>query len=251
MPAMVTGLLVRGMLVGLVAGILAFGVGRLFGEPLLERAIAFEEQLLAAKGEAPEPVLVGRRNQAGIGLFTGVVIYATALGGLFALVFAAAYGRVAALGPRATAALLALAGFLVVVAVPALKYPPNPPAVGDPATIGRRTALYFTMIAAALALAVAAAGWARRLAARCGTGKAVVAALAGFVLAVGVVQYLLPAVNEVPEHFSAVVLWRFRLAAIGVQAVIWASLGVGFGIAADRLLRANRPRPFGGRSALR
>ena len=41
---MVRTLLVRGMLVGLVAGLLAFGVGRLFGEPQVDRAIGFEEQ---------------------------------------------------------------------------------------------------------------------------------------------------------------------------------------------------------------
>jgi hypothetical protein len=239
------------MLVGLVAGILAFGVARLFGEPQVDRAIAFEDQLRTARGEASEPVLVSRQTQAGIGLFTGVVVYAAALGGLFALVFAAAYGRVAALGPRATAVLLALAGFIVVVAVLALKYPPNPPAVGDPATIGRRTALYFTMIAISLAAAVAAAGWGRRLAARFGAAKAVVTALAGFALAIALVQHLLPAVHEVPQHFSAAVLWRFRLAAIAVQAVIWASLGLGFGVAADRALRTNGPRLFGGRPALR
>lgn len=248
---MVGGLLARGLLVGLVAGILAFGVARLFGEPPLDRAIAYEDQARAAAGEASEPVLVSRETQAGIGLFTGIVVYAVALGGLFALVFAATYGRVASLGPRATAALLALAGFLVVVAVPALKYPPNPPAVGDPATIGRRTALYFTIIALTLAAAVAAAGAARRLAPRCGARKTVAAALGGFVLAVAVVLYLLPAVDEVPRHFPPAVLWRFRLAAIGVQAVTWASLGFGFAIAADRMLRANRSPPLDGRPALR
>lgn len=248
---MVGGLLARGLLVGLVAGILAFGAARLFGEPQVGRAVAFEDQLRAARGETSEPVLVSRQTQAGIGLFTGVVVYAVALGGLFALVFAAAYGRIATLSPRATAALLALAGFLVVVVVPALKYPPNPPAIGEAATIGRRTALYFTMMAASLAAAVAAAGWARRLAPRLGAWNAVVAGLAGFVAAVAAVQYLLPAVDEVPRQFSAELLWRFRLAAIGVQAVIWASLGLGFGIAAEGVLRASRPRPPGGRPALR
>ena len=248
---MVGGLLVRGMLVGLVAGTLAFGVARLFGEPQVDRAIAFEDQMRQAKGEAPEPVLVSRRIQAGIGLFTGVVVYAVALGGLFALVFAAAYCRIATLSPRATAAVLALAGFLVVVVVPALKYPPNPPSIGDPATIGRRTALYFTMIALSLASAVAAIGWAQRLVRRFGAWNGIVAALAGFVVAVTVVQYLLPTVDEVPQHFSAAVLWRFRLASLGIEAVIWATLGIGFGIAADRLLAASRSRLSRGRPATR
>ena len=60
--------------------------------------------------EGPEPELVSRPVQAGFGLFTGVTVYNTAFGGLFALVFAVAYGRVGDFGPRATAALLALSG---------------------------------------------------------------------------------------------------------------------------------------------
>jgi cytochrome b561 len=35
--------------------------------------------------------------------------------------------------------------------VPNLKYPANPPSVGIPATIGIRTALYFSMIAIPIA----------------------------------------------------------------------------------------------------
>jgi hypothetical protein len=50
---------------------------------------------------------------------------------------------------------------------------------------------------------------------------------------VAAAQYILPAVNEVPEHFAAVVLWRFRTASLGIQIVLWATLGIGFGIAAE------------------
>lgn len=248
---MVTGLLVRGLLVGLLAGILGFGFARLFGEPQVDRAIAFEDHVRQAKGEAPEPVLVSRQTQAGIGLLTGVVVYGAALGGLFSLTFAAAYGRVAALSPRITAALLALAGFVAVVVVPALKYPPNPPAIGDPETIGRRTALYFIMIAISLASSVLAIGLARRLAGRFGAWNGALAAILMFVLVVAAAQYLLPAVNEVPDKFSAVVLWRFRMASIGVQAVLWAVLGIGVGIAAELSLRSPRARQRVSRLAFR
>ena len=49
---------------------------------------------------ADEPELVSREVQASIGLLTGVVVYSTAFGGLFGLVFAFAYGRVGNLSPR-------------------------------------------------------------------------------------------------------------------------------------------------------
>src|SRR5690349_17509848 len=119
---MVGALLLRGMLVGIVAAVLCFGFLKIAGEASVERAIAFEAQHENAKphdhggaATAPaEPELVSRATQAGIGLFTAVAVYGAALGGLFALGFALAYGRVAELGPRATAALLAALGVVAV-----------------------------------------------------------------------------------------------------------------------------------------
>lgn len=52
---MMRALLIRGMLVGILAGVLAFGVARIFGEPQVDRAIAFEEQMDAAKAAAEKP----------------------------------------------------------------------------------------------------------------------------------------------------------------------------------------------------
>ena len=109
---MVRTLLIWGMVVGIVAGLLAFGFAKIFGEPQVDRAIAFEDQMDRAKGEAPGPELVSRAVQSGVGLLTGVVVYGTALGGLFALAFAFAYQRIGRLSARSTSALLAAAGFL-------------------------------------------------------------------------------------------------------------------------------------------
>src|ERR1700722_1171935 len=172
---MVRTLLIRGMLVGLLAGLLVFGFGKVFGEPQVDRAISFESAWEAAKAKAeqangvpvvPEPELVSRQVQAGLGLLTGTVVYATAFGGLFALVFAVADRRVVDLGPRAVSALLAASGFIAVYVVPNLKYPANPPSVGQPDTIGQRTALYFVMLALSVAAMVAAALLRKRLADR-------------------------------------------------------------------------------------
>ena len=49
---MVGVLLLRGMLVGVVAGILCFGFLKIAGEPSVDRAIAFETQLEEAKAHA-------------------------------------------------------------------------------------------------------------------------------------------------------------------------------------------------------
>jgi hypothetical protein len=242
---MVSTLLVRGMLVGILAGLLSFGFLKLYGEPQVDVAIAFETQMDLAKqaaerakgmpvAEEPEE-LVSRKVQAGIGLFTAVMVYCTAFGGLFGLAFAFAYGRVpGAVTPRAMALMLAAAGFVAVYLVPNLKYPANPPSVGDPQTIGMRTALYFIMMAISIAAMIGAMAFKRLLVARFGDWNATVMVAAYYVVIVVVAGFLLPVVNEVPSDFPAVVLWKFRVASIGAQFIIWATFGVLFGALAER-----------------
>ncbi|MET3595141.1 putative cobalt transporter CbtA [Mesorhizobium shonense] len=235
---MVGKLLLRGMLVGLVAGILAFAFARVYGEPQVDKAIAFEEQQAQAAEEAPEPEIVSRATQAGIGLATGVLIYGAALGGLFSLVVSFAYGRLGSLGPRGTSALLALLGFLAVIVVPGLKYPANPPSVGNPETIAYRTELFFIMIVVSLAAMVAAVGLAQRLWNRLGAWNATIVAGLAFLVVFALVKAALPDINEVPEQFSAVVLWQFRVASLGIQLVMWTVMGLAFGAVVERDLAA-------------
>jgi predicted cobalt transporter CbtA len=249
-------LLLRGMLVGLVAALLSFGFLKLAGEPSVDRSIAFEKAMdeakakakadeAAAKGqpapaEEDEPELVSRPVQASIGLLTGVAVYSTAFGGLFALVFALAYGRMADLGPRATSAVLAAVGFIAVYVTPMLKYPANPPSVGLPETIGMRTSFYFAMILISLAAMIAAGMLRNRLNARFGVWNSALIAAGAYIVVMAAVAFALPAVNEVPQDFPATVLWQFRIASLGGQLIMWATLGLLFGAAAERLL-AQRP----------
>jgi hypothetical protein len=240
---MVGTLLLRGMLAGILAGLLAFGFGRIFGEPQIDRAIAFEDHMIQAKGEAPEPEIVSRSVQSGIGLLVGVVVYGTAFGGLFALAFAYAHGRIGNLSPRATSALLAGAAFVVLVIVPDIKYPASPPSVGDPDTIWERTRLFFLLILVSLASLIAAILLGRKLAARIGAWNAGVAGGAVFVALVAAALKLMPAINEVPDAFPATVLWRFRLASFGLEAILWTTIGLVFGVLAEKTIAERTFRP--------
>ncbi len=240
---MVRTLLIRGMLVGIVAGLLTFGIGKVIGEPQVDRAIAFETAMDEAKAKAAEakgihveeePELVSREVQAGFGLFTGVVVYSTAFGGLFALVFAVADRRIANLRPQGVSALLAVQGIIAVYIVPNLKYPANPPSVGQPDTIGIRTALYFVMMALSIAAMVGANVLRKRLAARHDGWTAALVAGAAYIVAMLAVGHLLPGINEVPEDFPAVVLWQFRVASLSMQLVMWTTIGLLFGTLTQR-----------------
>lgn len=236
--ATVRNLLVRGMLAGLAAGVLALIVAYVLGEPSVDRAIGFEEA--HAAGHEHEVELVSRSLQSTAGLATGVLIYGVSFGGIAALAYCFALGRVGRFTPRATALLLSGCALLAVYVVPFLKYPANPPAVGDHDTIGKRTTLYFLMMVLGVLLAVAAAMLGRRLAPRLGTWYATVAAVAAFALLIGLAYAFLPAVDEVPADFPATVLWRFRLSALAMQVTLWAGFGLVFGELAERLLN---PRP--------
>ena len=116
---MTRDLLVRGMLAGLAAAVLAALFARLVGEPQVDLAIGFEAAHERMAHMAEEPELVSRAVQRGLGLFTAVILYGSAIGGIFSLVFAATYGRLGRIGPRSLSLLLAGAGFLAVTLAPA------------------------------------------------------------------------------------------------------------------------------------
>lgn len=230
---MVGKFLVRGMLAGVVAGLLTFGFARWYGEPQVEQAISLEahaEAHGAEHGHAhEEEELVSRPTQAGIGLLTGVVVFGAAVGGLFALVFAYAYGRVGQLGARALSAWLALAAFITLALVPMLKYPANPPSVGMAETIGYRTGLFFLLIAISITTTVFALKMRGTLAARLGSWNASISAAVIYVAIIAVILNVLPPLNEVATNFPAVLLWQFRLAALGMQFLLWTTIGLLFG----------------------
>ena len=240
---MIRSLLVRGMLVGAVAGTLAFVFALLFGEPQVDKAVAFEEQLARLANEPVEPEVVSRGVQSTLGLFTGTFVMGVALGGIFGLVFAYAYGRIGAIGPRVTAAVLALAAFLTITLVPFTKYPANPPTVGNPDTIDRRTLLFFTMIAISILAAVAAARVRRATLPRLGAWGASTLAVGAFLTLIVIAELILPAVHETPKGFPADVLYDFRIASLGISATLWTTIGLGFGALAERVLAsAQSPR---------
>ncbi len=245
---MVWTLVRRGLVVGLVAGLLAGSFAFVFGEPHVQDAIDIEEASGAHASLTFSPPVgtisdwvVDRDQQRG-GLFLATALYGIAVGGLFAVGFAALRGRGANRSDWQLATRLAAALFIAVALVPFIKYPANPPAVGDPETIAARTEYYVILLVGSLLALLAAARmmwsvrddaepWVRPL---LGTGT--------FIGVAGGLALVLPGVQEIPPDFPAPLIWEFRLSSLGTQAVLWAALGVGFGVvshrAASRRVRA-------------
>jgi hypothetical protein len=226
------------MLVGLAAGVLMFVFAKVFGEPAVDKAIAFEEAHSPPSTEAP---LVSRSLQSTLGLLTGTVVYGVAMGGVFALVFAAVHGRIGRARPRITAGTLAIVAFTVVILIPFLKYPSNPPAVGNDDTISYRTEIYFAMMAISVGAALAALRVGRDTVRRFGAFNGALLAIAAYVVLCAIGMLLMPGLNEIPKGFDPDVMWDFRVATLGTHIVLYTTLALGFGALAERWLMGAAP----------
>jgi hypothetical protein len=230
-------LLAGGMIAGALAALLAVLFAQQFGEPHVDRALAFEAAHSSAHAMTAEHQLVSRDTQRGLGLLTALLMYGTAIGGLFALCFAFCHGRIGRISPRGLAFALALGGFVSLSLVPGLVYPATPPAVGQHETVGFRTVCYFALLALSLGALVFAANFGLALSRRIAAFDAALAAAAAYALTMLLAAAMLPEIDEVPPQFPANVLWDFRIAAFAMHALVWAALGYLFGLWADRLLR--------------
>jgi hypothetical protein len=167
--------------------------------------------------------------QAGFGLFSGLIVYGTSVGGIFSLVFAYSHGRAGKISAQSLSAWLALLAFIALVVVPGIKYPASPPSVGLANTIDYRTKLYFIMMISSIVSMALAARVRNALIEKTDIWFSSSAAIGTYLLAVTAAMLLLPDVNEVPREFPASLLWDFRVASFGMHAILWITLGLLFG----------------------
>jgi len=203
--------ILRGALSGFVAGVLGFIFARIFAEPVINQAIAYEsgrDAALAALNHAagrpiaPDgPEIFSRSIQSTIGIATGIIAFATAMGALIAVAYLVLHGRFS-VRPRNLVWMIAGFGFLGVYLLPFVKYPANPPAIGHSFTIHTRGALYLAMVAGSLILLGLAVWLARRLIPRFGLTGAVVLAAVAFLVAYGVLIGLLPSLGNLAANVA-------------------------------------------------
>jgi predicted cobalt transporter CbtA len=226
---------------GVVAGLAGGAANALFlllvGERTIGDAIRLEEKHGGGGQE-----LFTRGTQL-VGGALGLILVSVALGVVFATTFAAVRHRLPGRNDWQRSITWAATAFVVVYLVPFVKYPPNPPSVGDPNTIDERTMLYFAVLAwsiGAAYLALRLGHWMRTR--RYADPARQSAAAAAWVVLVTVAFVVLPGSPDAVTA-PATLIWRFRLASAGGALVLWGVTGTVFGLLClPSAVRARRAR---------
>jgi len=209
---------------GLLAGLVAAGFHSLLTESVIDRAIQIEEQSSQARGRPAEEPLVSRRAQR-VGLVFGFLLYGVAWGLLTGIVSHLVRSRLSELSnAKRGLVLAAVAGWSVAI-FPFLKYPANPPGVGDPGTIGYRQGLYLGFIGLSIIGAVLAFGLQRLLGGRRSAWPFALVLYAACL----VVVYLAMPPNPDPVEMPSEIVRTFRALSLAGLVLFWVVLGAAFG----------------------
>ncbi len=140
--------LVSGCFAGVIHGLANLAIV----EPYLDQAIGIENQNLFASGEEKDtPEFRAEYNsyrywQKGGQVLAGAIL-GTSMGALFGIVYAFSRNALPAGNDLKKTFVLAGIMWFTVYFIPFLKYPANPPTVGDPDTVVLRAILYLSFIA--------------------------------------------------------------------------------------------------------
>ncbi len=139
--------LVSGALAGLVHGTVNFAIV----EPYLDQAIGLENESLFASGEAEDTLEFWAEYESyriwqKSGQVLAGVILGLAMGSLFGIVFALSRNSLPGKNDVSKSIILSGLMWLTLYLIPFLKYPANPPTVGDGETVVLRMILYVSFI---------------------------------------------------------------------------------------------------------
>jgi predicted cobalt transporter CbtA len=228
------------LLSGAIAGTILGIINQALVEPYIDRAISIEAQNAIKEGQVVNPVELQnyRLWQKGGEIVAGTIL-GMSLGALFGIVFV--YSR-SLLLPHSNSNVrkaLILAGIMwfVLFLIPALKYPANPPAVGDPETIYYRESLYVGLLAISGFSALGLAFLYRKLGSLAASNnrkkRIIVVPLIYAAIIIGAFLILPPNPDEISAPMDLV--QGFRIASVFTMSIFWGILGIIFGVLWDRL----------------
>ncbi|MBA2267740.1 MAG: CbtA family protein [Nitrosopumilus sp.] len=131
------------LLSGVIAGVILAGVNYFVAEPFIDQAIGIEvDNRIASGGVVDSNELSSYRVWQKEGTFAAGAILGLTYGAILGIVYVISRKYLPSSDDRKKALILAAIMCLSLYIVPFIKYPANPPAVGDPETIGLRDSLY-------------------------------------------------------------------------------------------------------------
>jgi predicted cobalt transporter CbtA len=217
--------LISGALAGTIHGTVNFAIV----EPYLDQAIGIENQNLFASGEAEDTPefwveYEGYRVWQKSGQILAGAILGTSVGALFGIVFALSRNSLPGNNDIKKAVILAGVMWLTLYIIPFLKYPANPPTVGDSETVVLRAILYLSFIAISGFAAVGFYQLSKKL-----QKKKKLIALMGYVIFISTVFIIMP---ENPDEITAPMnlVKEFRIMSVLGVTSFWISVGLILGL---------------------
>jgi predicted cobalt transporter CbtA len=220
------------LLSGAIAGALLSIINQGLVEPYIDQAINIENKNARAQGEVinPQEFNAYRIWQKSGEIAAGTIL-GISLGALFGVVFAFVRDSIPGSNNKKKALILAAVMLLVIYIVPALKYPANPPAVGDPETIIYRETLYIAILAISGFSALGLAFLYRRMRDNNQSKKIIVP-----IIYVGVIATAFVIMPPNPDQITAPMdlVTGFRIVTGFTMSVFWGLLGLILGALWDK-----------------
>lgn len=220
------------LLAGAIAGTILGAINQVAVEPYIEHAIELEIRNTAQSGQVINPAEFAayRLWQKGGEIIAGTIL-GLSIGSLYGIVFAYTRGSISGTNNKKKALIVASIMWIVLFLMPVLKYPPNPPAVGNPETIYYRQSLYVAFLAISGFSALGLAFLYRKMASS-NTKKAIIPSAYAAIMAGA---YLIMPANPDPINAPIDLVIGFRITSAITISMFWALLGVIFGAFWDKL----------------
>lgn len=225
--------LTRALMLGVIAGAIAgtaLGVYYTFAaEPLIDRAICYEQtgqpECTIEEGE------VARVYQR-IVLFLGSPLLGVALGALFALIYSGFHPYLPGRTTRGKAIGLALIGFFLFPLLPSTRLPPLPPGVANTVATPERDLWYALIVIGGLAGVVAGLALYKYIARDGATSRKVAGGIGSLLLVAGISSIAPLLYGGSTLEGSALsdpdLLLQFRIVSVAGMALLWLVLGSAF-----------------------
>ncbi|MGD8638692.1 MAG: CbtA family protein [Nitrosopumilaceae archaeon] len=213
---------------GAFAGFIHGATNLVLVEPYLDEAINIENQNLFASGEEENTLdfwveYEGYREWQKGGQILAGVILGTSIGALFGIVFALSRNSLPGNNDVKKALILAGIMWLTIYFIPFLKYPANPPTVGDAETVVLRGVLYLSFIAIS---GFAAVGFYKL--SKIFEGKRKIISLIGYVSLISAIFFIMP---DNPDEVTAPLdlVEGFRIMSVLGVSTFWITMGLVLG----------------------